>query len=181
AAAGGRTGGARQRQDAARARYGDPRRRRAALRAPRLDARRRHPRLRALSHGRLLRHHAVLPAARPQRVGGGRHPRARLSRVDAHALPGWDLQALRDELAARAVVMDVSEALTRWQSEGREGDARDFIDWVLATQVDEQVMVTEILPSRLIGARTATFSTDATVIAPAADAPGAAATVITTP
>lgn len=80
--------------------------------------------------------------------------------------------------------MDISEALTRWQAEGREGDARAFIDWVLATQADEQVMVTEILPSRLTGARAATFSTDPTVIASPAETPGAAATtatVVTTP
>ncbi len=91
----------------------------------------------------------------------------------------WDMQALRRRLGTRAIGLDLAAALDRWRSDGRAGDAGDFLQWVLATQAEEQVMVTAILPPRLANARVPTVSIDPTVILDAGL--GVEATVILTP
>ncbi|MCC7042632.1 MAG: protein kinase [Acidobacteria bacterium] len=78
-----------------------------------------------------------------------------------------DLQAIRRRLGTRAIGLDLAEAFGRWQTEGHTGDEHAFLQWVLAAQAEEQVMVTAVLPPRFTGSPAPTVSTDATLVAAA--------------
>lgn len=104
----------------------------------------------------------------------------------------WDIQSLRQQLGTRAIGLDIPAALDQWRALGTSGDPAAFLEWVLATQAEEQVMVTAILPPRIAAARVPTVSTDPTMILDAgfgvdatvvlaSDSPANAATVVQTP
>jgi serine/threonine protein kinase len=78
-----------------------------------------------------------------------------------------DLQAIRRRLGTRAVGLDLAAAYGRWRAEGHGGDEHAFLQWVLAAQAEEQVMVTAVLPPRFTGSPAPTVSTDATLVSAA--------------
>jgi serine/threonine protein kinase len=84
--------------------------------------------------------------------------------VSVSTEPAIDLQAIRRRLGTRAIGLDLAAALERWRAGRLGGDESAFLQWILATQADEQVMVTMVLPPRLSGARTPTVSADPTLI-----------------
>lgn len=61
----------------------------------------------------------------------------------------FDLHAVRQRLGTRAIGLDLESALTRWRAAGGAGDEQAFVDWILAEQAGEAVMVTAVLPPRL--------------------------------